>query len=184
MSYGAIAVCASGPSLCKEDIQLLKINKIPAITVNSSWQMHPECQYVFAGDEAWWNVNHYRINSSAQKWTCSKVASQLYGIHYFEKDNVEILSSGMVAILFAMSLGAENIILLGYDCSLQHSIHWHGLHAGMNNPTGHSIRRWKEESFLLAREIKRRVNVVNCSRESQLTCFPSVTLETTLQRVK
>lgn len=184
MSSGTIAVCASGPSLCSEDVHRLRDNKIPVITVNSSWMIYPGCQYIFAGDDAWWNTSHHRICSPAEKWTCSETAARTYGINYFEKTSGGTFNSGMMAILFAMSLGAEDIILLGYDCSLEKGIHWHGVHTGMSNPTAHSIHRWKKEFEMLASEMRRRVNIVNCSRESRLNCFPVVSLENTIRRVK
>lgn len=183
MSSSAIAICASGPSLCSEDVYRLRDSKIPVIAVNSSWMIYPGCQYLFAGDEAWWNFNYHRIYSPAEKWTCSEKAASEYGINYFERGSLSTLNSGAMAILFAMSLGAEDIILLGYDCSLEKGIHWHGAHIGMNNPTSHSIQRWKAEFEILASEIRRRVNIVNCSRESRLNCFPVVSLKNTILRV-
>lgn len=184
MSSGAIAVCASGPSLCSEDIHHLRDNKIPVVTVNSSWMIYPGCQYIFAGDDVWWNVNYHRIYSSAERWTCSKTAARMYGINYFESKTEGTFNSGAMAIRFAISLGVEDIILLGYDCSLEKGIHWHGTHTGMNNPTGHSIQRWKTEFEMLASEMCRRVNIVNCSRGSRLSCFPLIALDATIRRIK
>lgn len=183
MSARAIAICASGPSLCSEDIHRLRDNKIPVVTVNSSWMIYPGCQYIFAGDDAWWNVNYHRIYSPAEKWTSSETAARAYSINYFERRTEGTFNSGAVAILFAMSQGAEDIILLGYDCSLEKGGHWHGQHTGLHNPTGHSIQRWKVEFEMLASEIKRRVNIVNCSPGSRLNCFPVVSLESTIRRV-
>ncbi|MFP1752400.1 hypothetical protein ACLECX_06885 [Lonsdalea quercina] len=184
MTANAIAVCASGPSLCKADVQRLCDHEIPVITINSSWAIYPECQYIFSGDEAWWNDNYDLITSPAQKWTCSESAAQKYKIHYFDKETEEALNTGIVAILFAISLGVENIILLGYDCSLEKGVHWHGKHPRLNNPTSYSVRRWKTEFESYSIDIRRRVNIVNCSHESRLSCFPKASLEETLRRVK
>ncbi|EPY7113965.1 hypothetical protein ACXEHT_004839 [Klebsiella variicola] len=184
MSAETIAICASGPSLCIQDVHHLRDNKIPVITVNSSWMMYPGCQYIFAGDDAWWKANYHQINSPAERWTCSETAARTYGINYFEGGTYGSFNSGAVAILFAISLGAENVILLGYDCSLEKGIHWHGMHPGLHNPTGHSLHRWKMDFDVLAYEINRRANVINCSRGSRLTCFPCVTLESRLRKIK
>jgi hypothetical protein len=89
-----------------------------------------------------------------------------------------------VVIFFAMSQGAENIILLGYDCSLEKGIHWHGAHARLHNPTDHSFNRWKAEFEMLASKINRKVNIINCSRAGRLTCFPRFTLESTLRKTR
>lgn len=184
MSIRAIAVCASGPSLRSEDVYRLRANRIPIITVNSSWMIDPDCQYIFAGDKEWWDNNYFQINSPAQLWTCNEDAARTYKINYFEENIEGTLNSGMMAILFSISLGTEDIILLGYDCSLEKGIHWHGRHTDLNNPTGYSILRWKKEFEIMASETRRRVNIINCSRESILTCFPRVSLESTLLRIK
>lgn len=184
MSTGVVAVCASGPSLCSEDVYRLHDDKIPIITVNSSWKIFPECQYIFAGDNDWWKDNYYQINSPAQLWTCSKDAAHTYKLNYFEKNFEGTFNSGMMAIIFSIALGVGDVILMGYDCSLEKGIHWHGMHANLNNPTGYSIQRWKKEFEIMASETRRRVNIINCSRESRLTCFPRVSLENTLLRIK
>ncbi|WP_156506627.1 hypothetical protein [Pantoea sp. OXWO6B1] len=184
MSEGIIAVCASGPSLCCDDIYRLRDHKIPVITVNSSWMIYPECQYIFAGDDAWWANNYNLINSQAQRWTCSKNAAQKYGISYFERTIEGTFNSGMMAIFLAISLGAVDIILLGFDCSIEKGLHWHGKHSGLNNPTGHSIHRWKKEFEILTSEKYREINIANCTPETRLTCFPRTTLENRLQRIK
>ncbi|MFP1725852.1 hypothetical protein [Lonsdalea quercina] len=184
MTASVIAVCASGPSLCSNDVHRLRDHGIPVVTVNSSWEMYPECQYIFAGDEAWWNDNYDLITSPAQKWTCSETAARKYEIHYFDKKTEATLNSGMVAILFAMNLGVENIILLGYDCSLEKGVHWHGKHPRLNNPTSHSTRRWNTEFQSYSLDVQRRVNIVNCSHGTRLSCFPRAGLDETLRRVK
>lgn len=184
MSDGTIGVCASGPSLCRNDVYRLRDKKIPVITVNSSWMIYPDCQYIFAGDDSWWNDNYQLIDSQAQRWTCSKTAALLYGINYFENTYEDTFNSGLMAIIFAMSLGAENIILLGYDCSLENGVHWHGRHSRLHNPTGHSIRRWKIEFEKMTSLISKRVNIVNCTPESRLSCFPRTTLEKMLWKIK
>lgn len=184
MSVDVIAVCASGPSLCRDDIYHLIDNKIPVMTINSSWKLYPECQYIFAGDEVWWKNNHHIIDSSAQKWTSNESAAKIYGINHFKIQIESTINSGLVAIFFAMSLGFENVILLGYDCSIEKGIHWHGKHLRLNNPNSSSIRRWRTEFELFSPELRRRGNVVNCSHETRLSCFPKAGLEKTLKRLK
>ncbi|MDF1897326.1 hypothetical protein PVT62_25490, partial [Rahnella contaminans] len=47
-----IVICASGPSLCAEDISFVYKLGIPIIAVNSSWIIAPECQFIFSADNA------------------------------------------------------------------------------------------------------------------------------------
>jgi hypothetical protein len=47
------------------------------------------------------------------------MTAQKNGMHYFNFRTGMTLNSGLVAILFAISLGVEDIFLPGYDCSLE-----------------------------------------------------------------
>jgi len=91
-------------------------------------------------------------------------------------------NSGAAAISLAMYRGAKRVVMLGYDC--QHTggkAHWHGNHPrGLGNAG--SYRRWAESFVNLARDAARDgVEVINCSRETALTCFPRADLEATLK---
>lgn len=175
-----IAICASGPSLTASDCALLSAADIPLITVNTSWRAAPQCRYIYAGDLDWWDKNHAGITSSAELWTCNTRAAKRYGINLFDTDTSGTFNSGQRAILFAMSLGAKHIILLGYDCSILNGLHWHGAHAGINNPTADNIRRWQGEFARIA-EMPSRARIINCSRQTSLNCFPKAELENVIR---
>lgn len=171
-----IAVCASGPSLTAADCALVSDAGIPLIAVNSSWRAAPQCRYIYAGDLQWWDKNHAEIASNAERWTCNRRAAARYGIHLFETDTSGTFNSGQRAILFAMSLGVTNIILLGFDCSILNGLHWHGAHEGISNPTADNIRRWHGEFARIA-EMPGRPLIINCSRQTSIRCFPRAALE-------
>jgi len=171
-----IAICASGPSLTSPDCHLISTANIPLITVNTSWRAAPQCRYIYAGDLDWWDKNHGSITSGAERWTCNRRAATRYGLNLFDTDTSGTFNSGQRAILFAMSLGAKNIILLGYDCSILNGLHWHGSHEGINNPTADNIRRWQGEFARIA-EMPARARIINCSRQTSLSCFPRAALE-------
>lgn len=178
-----IAVCASGPSLTASDCMLLSDAGIPLITVNSSWSAAPHCRYIYAGDLSWWDKNHSLIASDAEKWTCNLQASTRYGLSFFETDTSGTFNSGQRAILFAASLGAQNIILLGYDCSIVNGLHWHGAHAELDNPTAACVERWRGEFSQLNSLLSRNVAVTNCSRQTSLTCFTRASLEDVIREI-
>lgn len=172
-----IAICASGPSLTADDCALVSDAGIPLIAVNSSWQAAPQCRYIYAGDLCWWDKNYADITSQAELWTCNRRASTRYGIKLFPTDTSVTFNSGQRAILFADWLGYSQIILLGFDCSIANGSHWHGQHDGLSNPTPANTRRWREEFKLAARQLAGRVQIINCSRQTALTCFPVDTLD-------
>lgn len=89
------------------------------------------------------------------------------------------LNSGYGAISLAAHLGAERIIMLGYDC--QHTggmAHWHGDHPSSLGNAG-SVGEWPAQFKRLSQRL-RKIEVINCSRETALHCFPRMDLESAL----
>lgn len=176
-----IAICASGPSLTPADCRLVSDAGIPLIAVNSSWRAAPQCGYIFAGDLNWWDKCFRVITASAEKWTCNSQAARRYNINLFATDTSGTFNSGQRAILFAASLGARKIMLIGYDCSVVSGIHWHGAHSAMDNPNAASVERWKGEFRRTADALAGKVQIINCSRQTSLNCFRRATLEDTIR---
>jgi hypothetical protein len=92
-------------------------------------------------------------------------------------------NSGYQAIGLAYQFGAARILLTGFD--MQHTAgrsHWHGDHpAGMGN--AQNIHRWVRHFAALADDLRAvGVEVVNCTRETALECWPRSTLEAELCR--
>lgn len=86
-------------------------------------------------------------------------------------------NSGIGAILYAISQGANLIYLLGYDCkeAKNGDRHWHGKHLyGLGN--ANALPKFKtqmERSLPLFGGVK----VLNCTRDTVLDCFERVPLE-------
>ena len=173
-------ICASGPSLTHDDCQKAIGAGLPVIAVNSSWRAVPGCSHIYAGDLRWWDANIDVLPSSASRWTCNYQAHKRYGLNLFDTDTRLAFNSGQRSILFAASLGAKNIILLGFDCSIDGGSHWHGDHADLDNPTAESVTRWRGEFANTARSLAGKVNIVNSSRQTALKCFRRLGLEEAL----
>lgn len=175
MFEGKTVFCVgSGPSLTKKDCAAIEKTGSPIIAVNSSWQAVPSASILFAGDEAWWTANLSQLNTRAALWTTSMSASLKYNLRLF-KSSGRHWNSGLRAIELAESLGAEKVVLLGYDCSVRRGAHWHGKHDKTLNPTSGVCQSWIAQFKQLSQRVK--VPVINCSRETVLTCFPQVNLE-------
>jgi len=85
-------------------------------------------------------------------------------------------NSGFAAIHLASLWGAARILLLGIDCKYSNGKrHWFGDHPEPINKTGRS------PSYAVNFE---RANcptpIINCSRDTALTCFPRATIEEVL----
>lgn len=169
---------ASGPSLTAEDCELVRLSGIQTVAVNNSWQMAPFCNYVYAGDAKWWAVNFDKINIPAEKWTCSDKAANTYKLHYHIAGGP--FNSGMRAIQFGVMKGFKRIGLLGYDCSLKNGVHWHGKHTEptLRNPNNDKVKKWHDQFNRVSVMAKKHgVEILNCSRYTELECFEKITLE-------
>jgi hypothetical protein len=74
----------------------------------------------------------------------------------------------------ADELGADEIYLLGYDCSLKNGLHWHGKHDGKLTNCD-SIKEWPSIFARVSRQVDAKV--YNCSRYTELKCFEKLELE-------
>lgn len=170
-----VVVVASGPSLTEEDC--CAVAHLPVLAVNNSWRMAPGADIVYAGDYAWWRENGYELaGTKAQRWTCSRRAADVFGLHHHAVAGG--YNSGMRAIELAISLGADSVLLLGFDCSLENGVHWHGAHEKTKNPTGGVVSHWHNQ---FATMYQGKAEVINCSRYSDLKRFPRMDLADALR---
>jgi len=89
-------------------------------------------------------------------------------------------NSGFQALGLALHFGVSRVLLLGYDMQVLGAVtHWHGNHARLGNPRRDRMSEWRERFAQLAAQA--RVPIVNATRETALTCFPRVELQTALE---
>lgn len=125
-------------------------------------------------------------------WTVSEVARDRYGLYWMRysrdagfntaRDSINGGgNSGYQAIHLAATFGAKRIILLGYDMQrTDGKLHWHGKHWG-RLPNGNGFPSWIKQMSPLAKDLRKLgVEVINCSRQTALRCFPRASLEETL----
>lgn len=90
-------------------------------------------------------------------------------------------NSGYQAVHLAATFGAARIILLGFDMQRTGGKHhWHGKHEGrLVNGVGFPF--WIRNFGPLAKDLAARgIEVVNCTRETALECFPRMPIEQAL----
>jgi len=168
-----VTICciASGPSLVAEDCALIERSGLKTIAINNSWQMARFADYIYAGDKSWWHVNADKIDIPAKRISCDASASKRFNTATHLPSGG--YNSGMMAIRYAMfRLEARRVILLGYDCSVANGIHWHGPHEKLKNPDATRVAKWVKQFEKVSEEAKALgVQVINCSRDTALTCF-------------
>ncbi len=189
---GCTIVClASGPSLTPADVEYVR-GKAHVIAVNDTFTLAPWADVLYGQDAKWWK--HHRGVPSFQglKFACDSRAMHApslpdvqllknMGQTGLESDRAGIRTgqnSGYGATNVAVHLGAARILLLGYDMQVVNGhTHFFGDH-----PVGLQVRS-PFADFLryfqtLVEPMKALgIDVVNCSRQSALTCFPRQPIE-------
>lgn len=192
---GTILCVASGPSLTAEDVEFARSRVNASIAINSSYKMAPWAHIVYAADFTWWKANISAVRAaglSAELWTVSLQSARAFKLRFIQPERKPGLSrdpsrvrtgmhSGYSSINLAFHLGARRILLLGYDMQrTDGKSHWHGDHlAPCHN--GMDFQAALERMPRLAVDLRSEgVEVINCSRQTALTCFPRATIQEVL----
>ena len=150
---------------------------------------------LYACDATWWNQYAGVPRFEGLKYTQDDGALVYPTVTYIKSKSGPGLSfdrsvihqgsnSGYQAINLAVHFGAARIILLGYDMQNgpEGQTHHHGDHPkGMNSPCPGLYADWIEKFGTMEPDLKRAgIEVVNCSLDSALDCFPKARLEEVL----
>lgn len=182
---GARVVCmASGPSLHADDVDLVRETGLRTIVVNTTYAIAPWADVLYAMDSAWWATHGKDVTHFSGLKLCAAQAAERHGAKQITGTGAikAAGNSGAGAIVLAAYTGASEIILLGYDCKKADDgkVHWHGDHPkGLTNAT--SLNRWPAQMDKARHEAMRTAKrIVNCSRDTALTCFERAKLEDVL----
>ncbi|MEO8682074.1 MAG: hypothetical protein ABI665_23710, partial [Vicinamibacterales bacterium] len=182
---GSTVVClGSGPSLTPEDVDFCR-GRARVIAVKDTIRLAPWADVLYSGEIKWWQ--HYGptlafdgLRYGIECEGMARVASSLNigvlrntGFIGLETDPSGLRTgknSGYQAIGIARHLGARRIVLLGYDMQVAGSQpHFFGDHP---YPRSNVFRDFVPLFETLLAPLKALgIAVVNCSRETALTCF-------------
>lgn len=190
---GETVVClAAGPSMTRADADYVR-GRARVITVNSSWRLAPWADAHYSNDHDWFEAELPQMTGvcTGEFW-CGHPTWRHEAVRSipFDKRARGIVripgriawggNSGYGALGLAYQFGAGRIVLLGYDQSDAAGAHWHGEHPEAIRK-GFNFPMWAERFAEAARDFRRlRVDVLNCSRATTLTCFPCARLEAVL----
>lgn len=201
---GETVVClGGGPSLTREDVEFCR-GKARVIAINNAFQIAPWADVLYACDFAWWRVHAGAPSFQGLKFalTTSPRSSKRWPDVTVLKPtdgggldlNPKCLRTGVgkdmnghggfQAINLAVHLGAARILLLGYDMQrTQGKSHWHGNHVHPLHRDSPYVgfRRACETLMKPLQELG--IEIVNCSRQTALTCFPKMAIDQALQAV-
>lgn len=179
---GTVVCMAPGPSLTAEDAAYCR-DKATVVVVNDAWRFAPWADVLYSSDLRWFPFHQWVPEFSGIKVAMDLQHPGVVTLRNTGDKGLEVQphalrtakNSGGAAINLAVHLGAKRILLLGYDMSPTNGkAHFFGSH-----PSG--LRNSKEQNYFLFRQLIASmvaplhalgITVVNCSRQTALTCFP------------
>lgn len=176
-------VCiASGPSLTPEDVAVVR-GRARVVVVNNSYQLAPWADVLYAADARWWKWHKGAPDFQGLKYSVTKDSARWPGVIVIGRgastglslDTTKVClggNGGYQALNLAVLLGASRVVLLGYDMAVAKDgrQHWHPDHPNtMRSP----YQNFRAAYPTLVEPLKAAgVEVINCSRQTALTCFP------------
>lgn len=180
-----VAIIASGPSVNRLDVGLLKDSRFKVVVINNSWILAPWADVLYAADRRWWDMCGNKIVEEFEgtKLTYDKGVAKRFGIGSVELvsenkiDRVNLIAfegplgrggnSGFQALNFVVRCGAKRIGLLGFDFF---GDHWHGRHKPpLLTPKNHQLVSWARRlDDVHDSLVEKGIDVVNTSESSIL----------------
>jgi len=151
------------------------------IVANTTYQIAPWADALFAIDLDWWKLHIKEINQDfkGSRFTVHPDASRFHAIKLPTPEFKTYGNSGAGCISLAVQANAKRIILLGFDCQKTGGkAHWHGNHPSSLHNAG-VIEDWHKRFADQAKDF-RDIEIINCSRETALTCYHRSKLEDVL----
>jgi len=142
---------------------------------NTTYQAALWADGLFAMDRDWWKtyVEDINLTFPGERFSNNKHPVS-YNVTHIRSDCYA--NSGAGAIVTAIEGGAERVILVGYDCQYTDGkAHWHGDHPP-HLGNARQVDKWHEKFNKLANKYA-KIDIVNASRETALTCFRRAKLE-------
>jgi len=192
-------IAASGPSLSASvgDLNHLRVRGKPfqLIAVNTTFRLFPWADLLYAGDILWWRAHHLEVKRTfkGEKWGGHQTIAQQYQTSWIKNTNRPGLgldgvvhnngNSGFQAINMAYLFGSRRILLVGFDMKLgpKKEKHWHPDHP---SPCVQAqvFAEWIHKAATLAKDLKLHgCEVINCSVDTALTCWPRASLTSCLE---
>lgn len=152
-----VAVLCTGPSLTQADVDYCR-GRCKVVAVSDAIYMAPWADALVSFDKGWWNAHKPAFHGP--KYHCH--VEKVEGVKMFEPRPG---NSGTLGLAVAARMKPDKIILLGADLK---GTHFFGKHTkpGLRNTSQVQFRTMTRQF-----EAMKHLPVVNCSPDSELTCF-------------
>jgi len=185
-----VVIIGTGPSLTKADVDACR-GRAKVIAIKQAIEYAPwaDCLYASGADASrfwnrvgpeltWYEGLRYTLDPKAAAFATVLQNTGELGLERAPTGLRTGRNSGTAAINLAYHLGAARIILLGFDFQFATKHHYFGNHFHNIPPPVEDFRRMLPPIVeALAAE---GVSVVNCSRETSITCVPRLSLDEAL----
>lgn len=183
-----IVCLGCGPSLTQSDVDTCQAAGWRAIAIKESYRLAPWAQVLLSSDAYWWRDYQGVPTFEGLKYCLEAVdvpgvdVLRMTGREGIETDPTGIRSgknTGGAAINLAVHLGAARIVLLGYDMrrAKDGTVHWFRTHDRKRPPRDSPYVAFQQALATMAVPLTELgIEIVNCSRDTALTCFPRRTL--------
>ncbi len=199
LSQGGTVVClATGPSLTQTDCEYVR-SKAVVIAINDAHRLAPWADVLYSSDRKWWPHHKgvptfhglkFGIGSAPGKRNPFSGLPDVQVLTNTGYTGLELArhglkngrNSGYAAINLAVHLGAQRIVLLGYNMSSAGGrVHFFGRHpAPLSNPDS-LFPSFRRAFQALVEPLKALgVEVWNCTDQTSLTAFPCAPLRQVL----
>lgn len=187
-------VClGAGPSLTTEDVEFVR-GKAKVIAINAAYAMAPWADVLYCADVSpfkwYWDrgpKGYERVTIrefQGRKYSLTANAAKYHGVVVLKQWREEGLSldphrlclgknSGYQAINLAVLLGATRIVLLGYDMQVGAKGDEYFFAGSHPDKKRSAYPEFRKRFPTIVQPLKDAgVEVINCSRQTALTCFP------------
>lgn len=150
---------APGPSACIKTADMLRGFYVGV--VSNAFELAPWADFLAASDRAWWQKHPQAKEFEGKRFSCH----QYHGV---ERVQIPTINSGVLAMECAKREGATRIYLHGYD---MHGTHFFGPYKNGLSNTPPDKRQRHLKQFKKWATSNRKIEVINCTQGSALTCF-------------
>lgn len=166
------AVLATGPSM-NAAVAARAQAVMPVVAVSDAYRLAAAAQAVVSTDSAWWAAHPQALEHIGRKFCAAPSFQPIPGVERLPV--ASHTNSGLLGLMVAIKLGAKRVLLLGFD---MHGDHYFGRHSEpLKNTTEMRFAQFKRQ-FAAYRPLG--VEIINCTPDSELSCYPRGKLESYL----
>lgn len=167
------ALIAPGPSASSELAHRVRGLQVGAI--GNAFQLAPFAEFIAASDAAWWMKYPDALAAHAQKFCMGK---EVKGVELVSIPALGgTMNSGVLGLECAKRLGADRILLLGFD---MRGSHFFGKYVNGLRNTSNAQRLNHLKQYEQWARTNRGIEVINCTPNSAIECFPRAELNAAL----